>query len=304
VILDCDPGHDDAIAMIAAARYTELLGVTTVSGNAPIESTTRNAQVVLDLLGIDVPVHRGADRPLLVEPFHAAYVHGASGLDGADLPPPTRPPASADAVSYIIETCRAREGIWLVPIGPLTNIAMALRLAPDLTTRIAGISLMGGGAFGNRTPVGEFNIWCDPHAAAIVFAYGGPLVMAGLDLTHSFQATPERIERLRQVPGRLSALLADLLSFFSAAYTARHEGLAGAPIHDPCAVLALTHPELFTSARRHVAVETSGDLTRGMTVIDERVLLDRPPANTTVLRTIDAEAAFSLILDAVGAYSR
>lgn len=301
VLLDCDPGHDDAIALLIADRHTELVGVTTVSGNAPIEATTRNAQIVLDLLGSRVEVHQGAARPLVEEPFHAEYVHGESGLDGADLPAPSRPPAGTDAVAFIIETCRTTEGIWLVPTGPLTNIALALRTAPDLARRIAGISLMGGGRFGNRTAAAEFNIWCDPHAAAIVFEYGGPLVMAGLHLSHQLQATPERIARLREIPGPLSRLLADLLGFFSHTYVTRHEGLLGAPVHDPCAVLALTHPELFTSVAAHVAVEPTGVLTRGMTLIDDRVLLDRPAPNTTVLETIDADAAFDLIHAAVAA---
>lgn len=151
IILDCDPGHDDALAIVVAARHTDLLGITTVSGNAPIESTTYNALVMKDLLGLDVPVHKGAIRPLVAPPQYATYVHGESGLDGADLPAPTSTIDSENAVEYIIETCRATEGVWLVPTGPLTNIAMALRLAPDLGDRIAGISLMGGGTFGNRT---------------------------------------------------------------------------------------------------------------------------------------------------------
>ena len=299
MILDCDPGHDDAIAILLASRHTELLGVTTVSGNAPIEATTANAQVVLDLLGSDVPVHQGAPRPLVVPAFHADYVHGESGLDGADLPPPSRPPASRDAVGYLVDTCRATEGIWLVPTGPLTNIATALRVAPDLAHRIAGISLMGGGRFGNRTAAAEFNIWCDPHAAAIVFEYGGPLIMSGLHLTHQFQATPERIARLRPIPGRLSRLLADLLDFFSHTYVSRHQGMRGAAVHDPTAVLALTHPELFTTSQVHVSVETTSELTRGLTLIDDRMLLERPAPNTTLLETIQAEPAFDLIVDAV-----
>ncbi|MGD9999970.1 MAG: nucleoside hydrolase, partial [Ilumatobacteraceae bacterium] len=200
IVLDCDPGHDDAIAIIVAARHTDLLGITTVAGNAPLERTTRNALIVRELLGIDVPVHSGAARPLVAEPKHAEYVHGASGMDGAELPEPTRPVDGTDAVEFIVETCRANEGTWLVPVGPLTNIALALRVAPDLARRIAGISLMGGGTVGNRTPVAEFNIWADPEAAAAVFGYGGPLVMSGLDLTFQFQATPARIAAVRALP--------------------------------------------------------------------------------------------------------
>jgi inosine-uridine nucleoside N-ribohydrolase len=304
VLLDCDPGHDDAIAIVVAARHTDLLGITTVAGNAPLERTTRNAIIVRDLLGIDVGVHTGAARPLVAAPKHADYVHGESGMDGADLPEPSRPPESDDAVGFIIDTCRATEGAWLVPTGPLTNIALALRAAPDLAGRIAGISLMGGGTFGNRTAVAEFNIWCDPEAAAIVFEYGGPLIMSGLQLTHGFQATPERIARVRSLPGRLAAVLADLFDFFSGTYTSRHDNLRGAPVHDPCAVMALTHPQLFDTHEAHVVVETRGRYTRGMTVIDQRRLLDRPAANCTVIDHIDDDAGFAVIDEAIAHFSR
>ncbi len=308
IILDCDPGHDDAMAIVVAARHTELLGITAVAGNAPLERTAYNARVMRELLGIDVPVHSGAERPLVAEPSPAAFVHGASGLDGAELPSPTRPLDSVDAVSFIIETCRAREGAWLVAVGPLTNVALALRAAPDLDRRVAGISLMGGGSFGNRTATGEFNIWADPEAAAAVFSYGGPLVMAGLDVTHQFLATPERIAQVAALAGpgragRLATVVSQLLTFYSGSYVARHDTIAGAPIHDPLAVLALTHPQLFTSRRRHVAVETAGTLTRGMTVIDERAVRDRPAANCDVLVTVDAESAFEVLLDAIGGVS-
>ena len=304
ILIDCDPGHDDAIAIMLGARHADLLGVTTVAGNAPLSLTTRNALVMLDLLGrAEVPVHSGADRPIVAPPVHADYVHGESGIDGADLPAPSRQATSDDAVGFIIETVRANEGLWLVPTGPLTNIALALRAAPDLPDRVGGISLMGGGRFGNRTAAAEFNIWCDPEAAAAVFEYGGRLVMTGLHLSHQFQATPARIDAVRGVGGRLAEVLADLLVFFSKTYVNRHEGLAGAPVHDPCAVLALTHPELFTTKAAHVAVETGGHLTRGMTVIDDRQLLERPAANCDVLETIDADAAFASVVEAVRAFA-
>ena len=303
VIVDCDPGHDDAIALVVAARHTELLGVTTVAGNAPIERTTRNALVILDLLGHDAPVHQGAARPLLAAPVHAGYVHGESGLDGADLPEPERTVAGEDAVAFIVETARAREGVWLVPTGPLTNIALALRRAPDLPGRIAGISLMGGSAtVGNRTAVAEFNIRADPEAAAVVFDYGGPLIQAGLHLTHELQTTPERLEALRAMPNRLGPLLGQLLEFFAATYITRHDGFVGAPVHDVCAVLALTHPDLFTRRAAHVVVETGGPHTRGMTVVDLRTLKDRPAPNVELLMSIDEQAGFQVILDAVASF--
>jgi inosine-uridine nucleoside N-ribohydrolase len=303
IILDCDPGHDDAIAMIVAARHTDLLGITTVAGNAPLESTTHNAIVVRDLLGIDVPVHSGASRPLVAEPHHAGYVHGESGLDGAHLPPPSGPPTSRDAIAFIIDTVRNHDGVWLVAVGPMTNIALALRSAPDVAARVAGISFMGGGLFGNSTPTAEFNIWADPEAAAIVLGYGGPLVMAGLDVTHQLQATPERIDELRGLPGELAAILADLMSFFSGSYVGRHENMRGAAVHDPLAVLALTHPELFTRSFSHVAIETTGKHTRGMTVIDQRTLIDRPDPNCDRLISVDGDAAWAVVLEAVAHFS-
>jgi len=306
ILLDCDPGHDDAVAIIAAARYADLVGITTVAGNAPLERTTHNARVMRDLLRLDVPVHSGSPRPLVAEPSFGAFVHGESGLDGADLPAPTTPVDGADAVSFIIDTCRSTDDVWLVPVGPLTNIALALRTAPDLVERIAGISLMGGGSFGNRTPLAEFNIWADPEAAAVVFESGAALTMAGLDVTHQFQATPERIERIRSIGGQLAAVLADLFEFFSANYLSRHDAgsMRGAAVHDPLAVLALTHPDLFDRSERPVAIETTGRLTRGATVIDTRHILERQPANCDVLTRVDHDAAFELIFDAVAHFSR
>jgi inosine-uridine nucleoside N-ribohydrolase len=304
IILDCDPGHDDAIAMVVAARHTDLLGITTVAGNAPLESTTVNAIVIRDLLGIDVAVHAGANRPLVAPARHADYIHGKSGLDGADLPAPSGPPASRDAVGFIIETVRERDGVWLVPTGPLTNIALALRSAPDIAGRIAGISLMGGGLFGNSTPVAEFNLWADPEAAAMVFAYGGPLIMAGLDLTHQFQATSERIDMVRALPGSLASVLADLLVFFSESYVRRHGDMSGAAVHDPCAVMALTHPQLFTRTFSHVEIETSGEHTQGMTVIDQRNLIEPLAPNCDRLTGLDATAAWEVITEAIAHFSR
>lgn len=303
IILDCDPGHDDAIAIVVAAHFCELLGITTVAGNAPLDRTTHNALVMRELVGTDVPVHSGAARPLVAEPSPAPAIHGASGLDGTDLPQPTRGADSADAIRFIIETCRQREGTWIVAVGPLTNVALALRAAPDLGGRIAGISLMGGGSFGNRTPVAEFNIWADPEAAAAVFGYGGPLVMAGLDVTHQFLATPARIEQISAIGGRLATPLGELLRFFSTTYIRRHVDIAGAPMHDPLAVLALTAAELFEGNARHVSIETANTSTRGMTVIDERTLRDRPAPNCDVLRRVDADAAFGLVRDAFTAFS-
>ncbi|HWL44029.1 MAG TPA: nucleoside hydrolase [Ilumatobacter sp.] len=303
IILDCDPGHDDVVAIIAAAAHTELLGITTVAGNAPLDRTTHNACIFRDWLALPTTVHAGADRPLVTAPKFAAFVHGESGLDGADLPAPVRGPDSTDAVEFIVHTARAHPGLTLVPIGPLTNIALALRAAPDLAGNVAGISLMGGGSYGNRTPAAEFNIWADPEAAAIVFAAGIPLTMAGLDVTHQFLLTTERIGQVNELPGHLASVLADLFGFFNSNYIARHEGMPGAALHDPLAVLAVTHPELFERTRRHVVVETRGEHTAGMTVIDRRLVHDRDAENCDVLESVDADAAWALVLDAIARFS-
>jgi len=315
LLLDCDPGHDDAVAMVAAAAFADVVGIVTVAGNVSLERTTYNALAMRDLIGIDAPLHSGCARPLVAPPRDAGAIHGESGLDGATLPEPTTPIDGTDGVEFIIDTCRAEEGVWLVPTGPLTNIGAAFRLAPDLPARVAGVSLMGGGSFGNRTALAEFNVWADPEAASIVFdafdpstpgSAAGPLIMAGLDLTHQFQVTPQRIEQTRAIPGRLAATLADLFDFFTGNYLQRHDdgALAGAALHDPLAVLAITHPELFGYVSRHVVVETRGQHTAGVTVIDERNLLERSEANCRVLTTVDADAAFALVLDAVGRFSR
>lgn len=304
ILLDCDPGHDDVVAIVVASQVTDLVGITTVAGNAPLDHTTRNACLIRDLLRLPVTVHAGAARPLIAEPRFAGFVHGESGLDGADLPEPERGPDGDDAVGFIIDSVRADEGLWLVPTGPLTNIALALRAAPDLAGRVAGISLMGGGTFGNRTPAAEFNIWADPEAAAIVFTCGARLQMAGLDVTHRFLVVPERIEDVAALDGEFPALLTDLFRFFRDNYLSRHDGILGAALHDPLAVLALSHPDLFEGTDRHVAVETSGDHTAGMTVIDQRLISDRHAPNCHVLERVDADAAWAVTLQAIDAASR
>lgn len=301
VLLDCDPGHDDAFAIIVASKFAEVLGVTTVAGNAPLSLTTKNARIILDICGSNVPLHSGAGRPLVAEPIHAAYIHGESGMDGANFAEPSRPADGTNAVYFIIDTVRANPGVWLVPTGPLTNIALALRTAPDLVENISGISLMGGGRFGNRTAMAEFNIWCDPEAAAAVFDSGAKIVMSGLHLTHQIMASPARIEMVRSAHAVVGPKLAGLLEFFSKMYKSLHDDFEGAPLHDVCAVLALTHPQFFGSTERHVAVEIDGAITRGMTVIDDRHVSSRAKTNTTVLETIDSDVAFAAIVDAIRA---
>lgn len=306
MILDCDPGHDDALAILLAAQHAELLGVTTVSGNAPLTATTRNALVTLQLGGVDVPVHAGAAKPLVGKPSYAPDIHGESGLSGPVLPDLAREPASDDAVGFIIDTVRAVGGVWLVAVGPLTNVALALQRAPDLAGKLAGISVMGGSTGpGNRTPTAEFNIWADPEAAKAVFSSGAKLVMCGLNLTHQFTLYEDDIAHVRGLGGPVPTFAAAMLDFYGHAYADAFFGRVACPLHDPCAVLAVTHPDLLTTAPRHVAVETKGEYTRGMTVVDERGRPARDSAlpNAEVAYTIDRDAALELLVQTLARYA-
>ena len=302
IILDCDPGHDDAMAILLAGRHTELLGITAVAGNAPLAMTAPNALLVAQLLDLDVPVHSGADRPLLVPARHAKEIHGDTGLDGPARPELRRALTGDNAVQFIIDTVRAHDDVWLVPVGPLTNIALAFRQAPDIVERLAGISIMGGSAtVGNVTPVGEFNVWADPDAAAIVFDAGAEILrMAGLNLTHQFYVDADTIAAMREPDNEAGHFGADLFEFYLNSSKQR-TGRDHVPLHDPCAVLAVTHPELFEFGDRHVVVETSGTHTRGLTVVDERGFGDEP-LNCQVEYGIDRDAAMQVFLDTVATY--
>ena len=306
MILDCDPGHDDALAILLAAQHAELLGVTTVSGNAPLSATTRNALLTLQLGAIDVPVHAGAAKPLVGEPSYAPDIHGESGLNGPTLPELTREPVSGDAVGFIVDTVRAIDDVWLVAVGPLTNVALALQAAPDIATKLAGISVMGGSTGpGNRTPTAEFNIWADPEAAKVVFSSGARLVMCGLNLTHQFTLYEPDIAHIRGLGGPVPTFAAEMLDFYGHAYADAFFGRVECPLHDPCAVLAVTHPELLKVTPRHVAVETKGEYTRGMTVVDERGRRARDSAlpNAEVAYGIDRDAALELFVQTFALYA-
>lgn len=314
LIVDCDPGHDDAVALVVAAHFADIVGITTVGGNAPLADVTDNALLTCQLFGIDAEVHAGAVRPLVAVPRHAPEVHGVSGFAGPTLPSLGRRVADGHAVDYLIETIRGEEGLWLVPIGPMTNVAMAFRHAPDLVDRLAGVSFMGGSAgAGNRTSTAEFNVLVDPEAAAVVLGSGVPLRMAGLDLTHQFPVDDALARDMRALGGPGAAFLADLF----VGYLDRAEGLTGlrrGGLHDPCAVLAVTHPEVVTSELRRVDVELDGRLTRGMTVVDQRPApvggrASRPDdeagaPNVHHGHTIDPEMARALVLEAVAARDR
>ena len=299
MIIDCDPGHDDVIAIILAHRHADVLGITTVTGNAPIQATTRNALAVIALIGAETPIHVGAARPLEGEPKHAPHVHGASGLDGVELPRHDAVPAGTNAVDFILETTAAEDDVWLVAIGPLTNVALALREDPSLAERVAGISLMGGSTtVGNATRVAEFNIWADPEAADVVFRCGAKLVMCGLNLTHQLRTSDALTDRLEAVASPRARFGSQVFGFLHE----RMEDLTGlreAALHDPCAVMAVTHPDLFRTEPRAVGIELTGDLTRGMTVVDQRTTRRRDPANVQVAYGLEADAAMGLVMDAL-----
>ena len=277
-----------------------MLGVTTVSGNAPLTDTTRNALAVVELLGADMPVHAGAARPLEAEPVHAGLVHGSNGLGGVELPPPTQRVVSEHAVEFILEETRRVAGVWLVPIGPLTNIALALQRDPELPGRIAGISLMGGSAtVGNVTPTAEFNVWADPEAADIVFRCGALIRMCGLNLTHQLRTSDGLIEELQALGTPLGDFVGSVFGFLHDRM-AELIGERRAAMHDPCAVLAVTHPELLEFESSSVRMELKGELTRGMTVVDQRTTRRRAEPNVEVAYRIDAQRAMRLVMASIG----
>lgn len=304
IILDCDPGHDDAMAIILAAKHCDVLGITTVTGNVNLELTTHNALLMTQLLNVDIPVHAGASHALNQANAHAPDIHGKTGLGGPKLPKLKRKVASNNAVQFIIDTIRQHDDVWLVPVGPLTNIALAIRQAPDIVKKIRGISMMGGSnSFGNRTPAAEFNIYADPEAADIVFSSGANLMMCGLNLTHQFLVTAPDISELRQMKTFLSTFVSDMLEFFARAYSARLGDLK-APLHDPCAVLAITHPQLIHFEDRHVVVELHGKHTRGMTLVDEREFRNTTTKpNVKVGISIKTKPAMKLVKEAVRSFN-
>jgi inosine-uridine nucleoside N-ribohydrolase len=294
ILLDCDPGHDDAIALLLAlaSPELELRGVTTVAGNQTLEKTTANAIRVLDFAGRnDVPVARGADRPLLRDPFVAAYVHGDTGLDGPDLPPPQREPIARHAVDFLNEHV---DGATLVPIGPLTNIALLLAQHPE--ARPKRIVLMGGAiGLGNVTPAAEFNIWADPEAAVRVFASGIELTMIGLDVTHQALLMNDDAEHLR-ASGRTGKMVAELYDFFHR-FHADIYGFGGSPIHDAVALAYVFRPDLVETKHCQVAVECESELTRGRTVVDLWNRTGEAVPNAHVGVGVDARGFIELLLE-------
>jgi pyrimidine-specific ribonucleoside hydrolase len=305
VILDCDPGHDDALAMLLALARPEirLLAVTTVGGNADLRRTTRNALAVLTLAGrTDVPVGMGAAAPL-VQPLRVAeWVHGESGLDGADLPEPAASPVPEGALALTARLLReSPEPVTLVPTGPLTNVALLLRAHPELRSRIARICLMGGAiGEGNATASAEFNIWVDPEAAAEVFGCGLPLAMMGLDVTHEARVTVAESDAWAALGTRTGRIFADLFRFFARFHRERY-GWDGSPIHDAVAVAHALDLGIVRTERYRVDVETTSELTRGRTVVDVHALSGLAP-NVDVGVAIDRERFLGLVRGALAAF--
>jgi inosine-uridine nucleoside N-ribohydrolase len=295
ILLDCDPGHDDAIALLLAlaSPEVELVGVTTVAGNQTLDKTTANAIRVLEFAGrAEIPVAAGADRPLVREPFVAAYVHGETGMDGPDLPPAQCTPVERHAADFLADKIRqAERPITLVPTGPLTNVALMLALHPD--ARPERIVLMGGAiAEGNVTPAAEFNIWCDPEAAARVFSSGIDVTMIGLDVTHKAIFTPRYIDQLN---GRVGEMVKQLLQFYDRFHRQVY-GFDGSPIHDAVAIAHVLNPNLVETAERNVEIEVESELCRGRTVVDLWRRTERWP-NSHVGVDIDADAFLGLLVE-------
>ncbi|MGE0253891.1 MAG: nucleoside hydrolase [Alphaproteobacteria bacterium] len=306
VLIDCDPGQDDAIALLlalASPAELDVRAVTTVAGNVPLSHTERNARLIVALAGRrDVPVHAGRDRPLRGRLITAKAVVGPSGIDPYPLDAPAVPLAPGHAVDVIVAHCRAAgpDGLTLVATGPLTNIAAAIGQAPDILPSIARIVLMGGAqrVGGNVTPTAEFNIRVDPEAAKAVFACGRPVVAAPLDLTYRAITTPERLAAIRALGTPVARAAADMLGWYERHDIERY-GLPGGPLHDPCTIGWLLRPDLFRGRHLNVVVDTRPGLTRGMTVVDLWGASRRPP-NVLWLQDVDADGFYALLTERLG----
>ena len=307
VIIDCDPGHDDAIALVLALASPELnvKAVTSSAGNQTPDKTLRNVLRMLTLLKRpDIPVAGGALKPLMRELIIADNVHGESGLDGPALPEPGFAAQTFTAVELMAKTLRdSAEPVTIVATGPQTNVALLLNSHPELHAKIARIVIMGGAmVLGNWQPAVEFNIYVDPEAAEIVFQSGIPVVMAGLDVTHKAQIHVEDIERFRRIGNPISTIVAELLDFFLEDHQDEKWGFVGAPLHDPCTIAWLLKPEMFTTVERWVGVETQGKYTQGMTVVDFYNLTGRKP-NATVMLDVDRQAFVDLLAERLAFYA-
>ena len=308
VIIDCDPGQDDAVALflaMASPDELDIVGITAVAGNVPLDFTQRNARIMCDLAGRgEIPVFAGHDRPLRRPLVTAEYVHGDTGIDGMDVIEPRTPLGERHAVDFIVDTLRAAQddSITLVPTGPLTNIGAALDRDPSIAAKVNEIVLMGGAMRegGNRTPSAEFNIIVDPDAADIVLNCGRPITQMGLDVTHQVISTPERVARIGAVGNDVARATAGMLEFYD-----RHDmdkyGIAGGPLHDPCTVAYLLQPDLFAGRLCNVAVETESELTLGHTAVDFWHITGREK-NVNWIYKADADGFYELLIERLSRY--
>ena len=296
IIIDCDPGVDDAIALMLALRAPELAvqAITTVAGNVPLALTQRNARQICELLEREnIPIYAGCPRPLVRSLITAEDIHGKTGLEGATLPSPSLPLQPPHAVNFLIDTLRSTsEPLTLATLGPLTNIAVALIQAPDIIQGIERIVMMGGGlTHGNITPVAEFNIYVDPHAAHVVFAAGIPITLLSLDITHQVLTTPARLAAMRQIGNAVSEVAVAMLSHYGKTDEQRL-GTVGAPLHDPCVMAYLLNPDLFTTYAGQVRVELNSSLTLGQTVVSRQ---PAEPCSVDIVDTVDAAGIYELL---------
>ncbi len=304
IIIDTDPGQDDAVAILLAFGSPELevLGITCVAGNVPLAKTQRNARIICELAGrTDMPVFAGASRPMVRPLVTAEHVHGKSGLNGPELWDPTMPLRKEHAVDFIVKTLRLnRDGaVTLCVLGPLTNIALALIKAPDIAEHIHEIVLMGGGSFegGNITPMAEFNIYVDPHAAKVVFQSGVPLVVMPLDLTHKTITTRKRVARFKDMGSKAGVFTAEMLSFFER-FDQEKYGSEGAPLHDPNVIAYLLKPGIYAGRELNIEIETESALCLGATVVDWWRVSGRAP-NAMFMRDVDDDAFFELLFERI-----
>jgi inosine-uridine nucleoside N-ribohydrolase len=294
IILDTDPGIDDAFAIILALQHADLRAITTTAGNVGVDITTANALRILELAGGKVPVYRGAAGPLIGPTIDAGSIHGSSGLGGAELPDPSGSPEDTDAVSFLISATAKDPGLKVIAIGPLTNIALAIERDETFAHRLDGLTIMGGSAAqGNTTSAAEFNIYADPEAADIVFRAVSNIRMIGLNLTHQVKMGSEHVKAFAACNTRHGHVMSVMLEGYLKAV--EFIGFDGVFMHDPTAVLAVTHPELIEYEYRHVSIETKGEHTRGMTVVDQRVFSPLEP-NVYVGVNVDAQAIIDLVV--------
>ena len=310
IIIDCDPGQDDAINLLLAMSSPDeldILGITAVAGNVPLALTERNARLMCDIAGRgDIPVYAGCARPLVRDLVTAEHVHGTTGIDGAEISEPVLPLQEQDAVDFVVDTLRAADDdtITLVPTGPLTNIATAITKAPEVLPKVKEIVLMGGAMreSGNHSPSAEFNILVDPQAADIVFKCGRPITQMGLDVSHQVLSTRERIDRIKKIDNPAAQATVGMLDFFNRHDTKKYK-YVGAPLHDPCTVAYLLRPDIFEGKLCNVSIETQSELTMGNTAVDFWHVTDRPK-NSNWIHAVDADAFYELLTSRLARFDK